>query len=237
MMERISLYGLAFACYLFPLFEKRYGSAYEIFINKTKPVFDIHNSEHRAHLLEWLNEWGCRQFETNYHKEISEELSKWSLQYEGTLPTINQRLLDMSEKEIDEAAEAYNTLLQVSFPCSTGKKTAGPTGASKILFALRKEVYPIWDKPMREEYRKKGCFKYNEYMKRSRNELLELNDDCRRNGLTISELPSILNREQASLLKLLDEYHWVSITQKVVPPSAGKLQKWYQWARLTQGEA
>ncbi len=228
MNASLNLFNLVFACYLFPSFEKRYGSAYEIFINKTQPIFDIHNLGHRTLLLEWLNEWGCRQFETDYHNEISEELSKWSLKYEETLPKINQCLINMSEKEIDDAAISYASLLKVSFPCSRGKKTTGPTGASKILFALRKDVYPIWDIPMRNEY--KNCPTYNEYMKLSKRELATLKTECEKNRIRLDELPALLGRKNSSLLKLLDEYRWVYITQGVTPPTIDELHKWVGWA-------
>lgn len=227
MRKKVRLSDLAFACYVFQGFEKRYGDAYEEFWNKTSHDFDMQNASHRTELLIWLNAWGCRQFELNSRDKISEELRDWFRKY-GILPP-EQKLIDLSDEEIADAAKVYDTLERLKIPCSIGKKTVGPTGASKILFAMRRNIYPIWDNAMRIEYRKVGCSTYREYMKYSRNELLELSDDCQRNGFELSELPRLLSRERESLLKFLDEYHWVVITRKLPLPSAGELQKWCEW--------
>jgi hypothetical protein len=229
----MKLFELAFACHVYNGMTN-FNKAYKDFLDKTNHDLDMGNENHREALLEWLNKWGNR-LEGESHTEISKKLKSWYDEYERllTLKT-GKQLLDFSDKEIDGAGKAYDTLAKITFICSTAKgkghRQIGHTCASKILFALRKDVYPIWDDAMRKKYSSEGCSTYSEYMKQSREELQELNEECQRNGIELSELPSLLDREGESLLKLLDEYRWVFITRKVVLPSV-ELQKWYQWAR------
>jgi len=229
--REIRLSHLAFACYVFRGLERGYRDAYSVFLEKTNHALDMHNDDHRKQLLIWLNKWGCRQFELDSHDKVSEKLRDWFEKYGGTLPSEQNKLIDLSNEEITDAARVYYTLEGLTIPCSKGEKTVGPTGASKILFALRRDVYPIWDGAMRKKY--KDCSTYSEYMKQSREELQELNEESQRNGIELSKLPSRLDRGGESLLKLLDEYRWVFITQKLPPPSALDFEKWYKWARQT----
>ncbi len=217
----MKLYELAFACYTVPIFESGYQKTYEFFLGDTKPNFNMRDENHRKALLTWLNNWRCHIPGTSF-EDISRKLLAWFEKYEGSFPEVERRLTSLPDEEIDRVEAVYNELQEITF--------IGDTVASKILFAIRSEVYPIWDRDMKAKYRKKGCSKYNEYMKCSKRELLDLNDDCQRNGITIAELPSLLGREQASLLKLLDEYHWVFIKQELKIPFSDQLQKWCKWA-------
>ena len=232
MRRKLRLSDLAFACYIFPGLEKGYRDAYSDFLKNTANALDMHNDKHIKHLLTWLNQWGCR-LEQKSHPEISGKLISWFREYEKLLPQKDKKLLDLSDKEITEQDEVYDKLAGISFTCSspTGHRKIGHTCASKILFALRSDVYPIWDVAMKKEYEKTGCTTYSEYMKRSSIELRQLSDDCQRNGIELHELPRLLGREGESLLKLLDEHHWVFITRELRPPSTRDFEEWYKWAK------
>ena len=217
----MKLAELAFACCAFQIFERGYQEAYTRFLEKTEGAFALHNKRHREALLTWLNKWRCRIPKKSF-EEISEKLLTWFGKYKRSFPQEGKRLLDLSDEEIIRVAEVYKGLLEIKF--------IDATIASKILFALRSDVYPIWDNAMRKEYGSKGCSTYEEYMKLIKSELLELKDACKNNKIEIDELPDKLNRKSASLVKLLDEYHWTVMTRKVTLPSAEELQRWCQWA-------
>jgi len=221
MVVKVRLFDLALACDIFQGFEKGYGDAYKKFLNDTNQALDMHDDRHRTALLTWLNRWRCRIPKKSF-EEISEKLLTWFGKYKRSFPQEGKRLLDLSGEEIIRVAEVYKGLLEIKF--------IDATIASKILFALRSDVYPIWDKAMRKEY-SSICSTYNDYMKQSRSELLELRDECQNKGTEISKLPRLLGREQESLLKLLDEYHFVFITKKLSLPSVRNFEDWYKRAK------
>jgi hypothetical protein len=221
----MKLYELAFACYCFSEFEKGYQDAYKDFLEETKHKFDMSNESHRGTLLTWLNRWRCH-IPGDSFREISEHLRLWFENSAEVLPQTNKQLLDLSDEEIDRASEAYGQLIGVG---GTKIDFIAETIASKILFALRKDVYPIWDKSMRDEYRKQRPFRYSDYMKFCKNELSALQKECAQNRFTIDQLPLKLKREKESLLKLLDEYHWVTMTRGVVVPTPETFRAWLEW--------
>jgi len=102
----------------------------------------------------------------------------------------------------------------------------GPVGASKILFALRPNVFPPWDTPICKElkYTMSGEG-YVIYLKDVQNHLLTLNRECHSSKISINNLPVILKREKSSLPKLIDEYNWITITKKINPQQLINLMK------------
>ena len=162
MKREIRLSHLAFACYVY-IGMTNYDKTYKEFLDKTSPIFDMQNASNRAGLLKWLNDWGCGIPEKSF-EEISEKLLTWFGKYKRSFPQEGKRLLDLSGEETVRVAEVYKGLLEIKF--------IDATVASKILFALRSDVYPIWDNAMQKEYRNRGCSTYEEYMKQSREELL-----------------------------------------------------------------
>jgi hypothetical protein len=63
-----------------------------------------------------------------------------------------------------------------------------------------------------------------------RNQLEDISHDCRRNGFELSDLPKILGRSESSLPKLIDEYHWVTITRGCPAPGSEELKRWMAWS-------
>lgn len=222
MVVKVRLFDLALACDIFQGFEKGYGDAYKEFLNDTNQALDMHDDRHRMALLTWLNKWRCRIPKKSF-EEISEKLLTWFGKYKRSFPQEGKRLLDLSGEEIIRVAEIYKGLLEIKF--------IDATIASKILFALRRDIYPIWDDAMRKEYSTIGCSAYSDYMKQSKEELQELSEECQSKDTEISELPRLLGRERESLLKLLDEYHFVFMTKKLSLPSVRDYEDWYKWAK------
>jgi hypothetical protein len=232
MKEKIRLYELAYACYVYVGFTN-FDETYRDFLTKTAPGFDMRNENHREALLGWLNKWGCRQFEKSFHKQASQNLRLWHEKNEHLLPLPGKTLLDLSEDELNNAKVIYKNLMNEKASLVKG---VGPTGASKILFALRKDVFPPWDRAMRKgSARNDGSPEsYKKFLLDTKNQLLQLEVECKEYGIILSELPRILERPEASLVYLVDEYDWVVITRRCLPPPVDKLEKWYHWAKGTQ---
>jgi len=222
------LYALACACSVYR-FLRKYDIAYDKFLDKTKPYLDMHNSEHRKALLKWLREWGCRQFKNTFDKEASNNLESWYTKNESLLPSPSMSLLEISDIELKHIVDAYNTLREEK---ASDTKTVGPTGASKILFAFREEICPPWDGAMRKKWGYSGnAESYNKFLEDTKNTLVQLKGECSRHGFTLNELPGRLGRQQSSLIKLLDEYNFVVITNAFRIPHIETIQEWYYWAQ------
>lgn len=54
--------------------------------------------------------------------------------------------------------------------------------------------------------------------------------ECNKNGFSLKELPKKLQRNHSTLPKLVDEYHWITITKEFIPPKYITLKKWHQWS-------
>ena len=65
----MTLAELAFACFCYQRMTD-YDGSYLLFRQATQPFIDLGNQAHRASLLIWLNQWGCRQFAIEYHDRL-----------------------------------------------------------------------------------------------------------------------------------------------------------------------
>ena len=121
-------------------------------------MFDVRLPAHREALFRWLNSWGCRQFAKAHHAGIaSESLVRWADTWLHQLPEHGIRLTALEDLDLDVAAAAYAELQasvasERSTKSGTVRVTYGPTGAAKALFALRPDVFPPWDDPIRRHF-------------------------------------------------------------------------------------
>ena len=138
------LFELASACYCYGIqtgFDRGYGE----FLSRTQPRFRIQDRDHRASLLKWLNAWGCRQFARRYHADASRQLADWAEQYSALLPAPRRGLWALSDQDVEKMGVPFRALCHLRASTRRRKKGAspvefGPTGAAKILFALRGEA-------------------------------------------------------------------------------------------------
>jgi hypothetical protein len=226
---------LAFACYVYGRMTD-FDSSYLQFLKKTKPNLDLNNKQHRMALLKWLNDWGCRQFSIKYHELASEEIRTWYQDVGNQLFSPDKTFLDLSDGDLASVRIAYTELVNRTASIRTlpngdqSKVTIGPTGTAKILFALRPNSMIPWDEPMRSEFHYDGSAgDYTEYLLCVAENLGELNETCVRMGFKLSDLPQLLGRPKSSLTKLIDEYHWVTISRKCPTPTSQELKQWVQW--------
>jgi len=230
------LFELAYACRLYRDFTN-FDTDYNRFRDKTRHAFDISDHRHRKALLVWLNSWGCRQFALKFHDLASERLRNWGQKNLIRLPPTESSLLTFTDADFVNAGVLYAGLrdLQASVRQRSGNSysvTFGPTGAAKILFALRSQVFPPWDTSIRVHLGYDGSQEsYIKYLQWVRHELQEVIADAEAHGIAKTDIPNILGRPSYSLPKLVDEYNWVTITKDCKPPSLEDLNDWWRWAR------
>jgi hypothetical protein len=106
--------------------------------------------------------------------------------------------------------------------------TYGPTGAAKTLFALRPNLVPPWDEPIRARFNFDGRARsFRSYLEMVAAQLLDLSAES---GVDVYALPRLVGRAASSPPKLIDEYNWVVITKGIPPPTAEDLRTWTGWA-------
>jgi hypothetical protein len=124
-----------------------------------------------------------------------------------------------SDESLRKAAGAYDVLRQKQASWkvrASGERhcvSIGPTGAAKILHALRPHAVPPWDKSIRDHFEYDGTgesyFQYLHNVRRIVSDVVELATAA---GIDPNAIPKVVGRPASSLPKLVDEYHWVTIT-------------------------
>jgi hypothetical protein len=154
-------------------------------------------------------------------------------QVEGaSLFTRDKPLWDLGDYELEVAAHAYGSLKDKTgarrvHGGSKQEVPIGPTAASKILFAIRPKALMPWDEAMRKSFKHDGSpDSYFEYLVEIRNLTLRIGNLCRNKGLQIDDLPQKLERPNFTVLALVNEYVWVTVTRKVELPSSETLAQW-----------
>ena len=230
----MNLYELAFTCYIYNYFTS-FNRTYEKFRTLVGGEVNLFDDEHRQHLIDWLNDWGCRQFSLKDHDLASKEILSWYKEVQTDLHPDDKKLWELTELELEGISGIYNSLLkrkasQGSRRGQSFSKTVGPTGASKILFALRPESTVPWDDAIRKGLNH-GCdgSAYVDYLKRSLAEIYRLAESCSNNGIELISLPGFIKRESATVAQLVGEYFWITETRKCFPPPPETIESWVGW--------
>jgi hypothetical protein len=124
---------------------------------------------------------------------------------------------------LDLVADAYDALRAIH--------GLGPTGASKVLFAVRPEIAMAWDEGIQKEFGLAGDRAgYRKMLTRSQAEAENLVVDAARCGVADwRAIPDEVGRPEHTMPKLLDEYHWVTITRRHQIPAPEDLRRWTAW--------
>jgi hypothetical protein len=231
----MKLAELAFACYLYGRMTDS-DSSYFRFLEETSPYLDLCNTQHRQALLNWLNDWGCRNFAIAHHPSASEEICCWYQAYGDSLFSLDKTLLELSDTDLASVSAAYANLLNRTASVrrvhagGLANVKFGPTGTAKILFALRPNALVPWDEPVRSERGFTGSAEdYVRYLRFVRSQLEELDEACHNQHQLPSDLPGLLGRPNSSLAKLMDEYCWVTVTRNCPAPTSEELTQWAKW--------
>ena len=215
----MKLYELAYACRL-------YGEDDAAYCKMRKTLGQtsaLASPEQWKELLKFLNKWGCRIAEYDVD-ELTKELQKWWAEDNCKLPDKNIRALDDSER--DQIGKSYEELLQLG---------AGlhfqDTAAAKTLHVLRPDTLPMWDAKIKEWFTDEVGKTYSDFVRHVAEEISELEEDVRRLDHSLNHVPQLVHSraDSASLVKLADEYYWVTKTLGYTVPTREQAEKWLKW--------
>lgn len=194
---------------------------------------DLTNPAHRLSLLKWLNEWGCRNLPKTQHSDItSPSILEWYQAYGSSLVDEAKPVWALEDGELKQAGQAYSALRNRPGARRvrrgrTQEVHIGPTAASKILYAIRPDALMPWDAAMRASLGHDGSPRsYLEYLLDIRGLTVHIETLCRSQGFGMEDLPSVLGRPDATVLSLVNEYLWVTVTRRVELPSSETLVQW-----------
>lgn len=230
-LDKVDLGDLAFSSYIYCRSTK-YDCRYQEFISRVGGDICLSDPSHGAALLKWLNGWGCRQFAVDQHTAASRRLLQWSAEYADHLPPPGERLDALDDKTLARVAYAYEALrpLTASVRKDGVRMTVGPTGAAKIMFALRPRQLPPWDDPIRAVLGYKGDMdSYFQYLLSVQNTIRRLHLQLESVGLDEQAFSALIDRPDVTLPKLIDEYMWMTVTRGFEPPTKTALQHWLSW--------
>lgn len=228
------LYELAYVGPIYAAFAG-FDRALKELLAETNGAPDPRNVRHQEALFRWLRGWGCRQFDKDHERMAAQSLCDWADEHLDKLLALSVPLLNLRAPELDLAAEASADLEARRAGQRPGRGgdlhdvTFGPTGASKVLFALRPEAFLAWDDAIRRRF----GGSYRLFLDGVCEHLRELVDDARRLGIEAGEIPGRVARPDSSLAKLADEYNWVTITKKIELLTPERLADWARWAAAT----
>lgn len=106
----------------------------------------------------------------------------------------------------------------------------GPTAAGKVMFVLRPQAFPPPDDATTAKFKAEGLDSYRDILGWVREECLDLARQCEHHGLTLNDLPKLVERPEATVMQLVQEYLWVTYTRKVTLPTAAAIGRWADWA-------
>jgi len=218
----VKLYALAYACHLYGQDDNRYVEMIETF--RQKP--DLASPGQWERHLQCLNNWRCRIAKEGF-PELKERLQQWWAKNRHNLPDVRQNISDLDDNGREQAGRAYEELLKLG----AGLRFQD-TAAAKTLHALRPDTLPIWDAKIKEWFRERGAGQtYSDFVRYvAHEEIAELEADVTRLGLSLGGVPQLVHPGSGvSLVKLVDEYYWTTITLGYVVPTRGDLAKWLGW--------
>ena len=227
----VTIGGLAVAGLLFNSLTP-YNASLLRLRSATGNALDLFIKEHRNEVVRWLNHWGCRHLPKEQHGVASESIGKWYEAHCRGLFSEGKPLWQLEDGELDVAARAYGDLKDRpgALRDRGGAKRRvhiGPTAASKILFALRPEALMPWDHAMRSALgHDGGPLSYLQYLLDVRDLTMRIESLCQSRDLSIEDLPRVLGRPEATVLSLVNEYIWVTLTRRVTLPSSETLTQW-----------
>ena len=225
-LDKIAVAGLLFDS-LTP-----YNTSLVSFRRATGDALALLIQKHRDALLDWLNDWGCRHLSKGQHQVASRSILDWYKMDCAGLFSDKTPLWQLADQEIDSAANAYGSLkdrmgARRSRYGNESEVHIGPTAASKILFAIRPKALMPWDEAMRISFKCDGSPEsYSKYLIEIRKLTLHIGKLCRNKSFQIDDLPQKLGRPHSTVLGLVNEYIWVTVTREVELPSSETLTQW-----------
>ncbi|MER7460413.1 hypothetical protein [Micromonospora sp. NPDC126480] len=181
---------------------------------QTAPAIDLAVPGHRRATLVWLNAWGCR---LRYPRPGEEDpydsgLAGWWGRWGDRLPPAGTTLVALPEESIPALGAAFADLAGIRVGAGPRGRSLGPTAASKLLYALRPAALPPWDEAIaRILHGRRDGDGYAAHLRLGREWaarlLAEAGDE--------RALADTLGRPERSLVKMLDDYWYLTCTRGV----------------------
>ncbi|MFZ0319733.1 MAG: hypothetical protein WAL56_11455 [Candidatus Sulfotelmatobacter sp.] len=220
----MTLAELSLACYMYAAMTS-FDRGYLEFLGETVSAPDLTQQSHRKSLLKFLNSWMCRIKEEDFD-DAGRQIEGWYDTIKNKLFPTTTGLLALTDSDLNTAEEAFSGL--AARPCCTGKTFASvPT--AKVLFALRPNALIPWDNAMLRHFRLNGsAASYRQHLLWARGQLQDLSSECTKRGFVLTDLPTKIERPKSTLPKLIDEYLYVTVTNKFQPRQL--IERWEKWS-------
>jgi len=233
--RQVRLHELAFACRIYGTLTG-YDSSLAKLRRTTGQNLDPRDPVDQEYLFGWQNHWGCRQFSTAHHASVAApSLTAWADEWLMRLPPASTTLETIDPAQIDLIGHAYGDLRARQAGTRTRRNGLishveyGPVGAAKTLFALRPNLCPPWDDYTQSRLGfDRSAASYARYPHHVRTQLQAVAAQA---GVAIAQLPALVSRPESTPPKLIDEYHWVTITRNFTPPTHDELAQWLSLGR------
>ena len=112
---------------------------------------------------------------------------------------------------------------------ATTRKTFASVPTAKVLFALRPNALIPWDNSILGHFRLNGSARsYRQHLLWAKVRLQDLSGECTKRGFELADLPTKLERPNSTLPKLIDEYLYVTVTNKFQPKEM--IERWEKWS-------
>lgn len=219
----MTLFELAYACHLFGK-----DDAYDTLLRKLGQSPDLASDGQQQSLLEFLNKWGCR-INRDRFQSLKQNLQTWASTSVTLLPATDKDIRSLTGDDYTKVAGSYDALLE-----KIGNRY---TSATKTLHAIRPRSLPMWDRRIRDWFltirantlSSTGQI-YAAFIRYvAEEELSTLENDANRLGYSLPDIPQLVEKPNYSLVKLVDEYYWITKTREYTFPTRTELQQWLSW--------
>jgi len=231
-----SLFDLAMTSYLYEAMTG-YGQSLDKFrssIGATDDL-DLTSADHRRALLEFLNDWGCRNLALAWHSLALAELESWYAKARESLEAFDGLPFETESRR--HLIDVYDDLCAriISHKKRNGREvnvSFGPTATSKTLFVLRPRLFPAWDAAIRDKLGHRGDGEsYARFVEHAHERIAALARLATSSGFALERLPKMLGRpEYTTPVQLVGEYYWITITRGVLLRSRDELSTWLSWS-------
>jgi hypothetical protein len=184
----------------------------------TGGLVDLSMPAHRDVLLLWLRQWGCRHLRSADNARSSRALLAWWKRHASDVPGARATLDGLGPRAFAKAGRAHVDLATRRAARRRHRDgevdvTFGSTAAAKAMFALRPQVFPPWDEPMRSAFGWTGLdpTHYETFLGMSKAALDGLAERAR---VQVRELPGLLGRPGSTPARIVDEYLWMRLTHE-----------------------
>jgi hypothetical protein len=179
--------------------------------------------------MRFLNKWRCRIPETNF-PTLQERIQRWATLWIPQLPDAGRDIRSLNDDERAQIGGSYEKLLKLG-----ARLHFQDTAAAKTLHALRPHTLPMWDNKIKNWFSALGPANrtpgqvYSDFVRHVAQQISELEADARQRNRSLSNISRIVQRPGATLVKLVDEYYWITITLNHVVPTRDELEQWLRW--------